>query len=246
MGMLLNIGIIDISQIALEINRRLLAATKSTIRMNSEIDPINITSGSRLFITLWYPFRMDNIERLDRTEELWRIYQPTGDHEAYEELYHLHAGWLMGDLKRRDHGDQCAEFAHSEAWMRVWTLKEKFGAADGRKFPKWLRTVARNLLGDCLQKKANLTDSLSGNYSNPDPNAPDPWDDLYEKVIEECFDEHGGEFVEIELMKLKKMTMTQIAKKLGLKSGAEASRHKNRLKKEAIAKIKACVEGKLK
>ena len=54
MGMLLNIGIIDISQIALEINRRLLAATKSTIRMNSEIDPINITSGSRLFICLLY------------------------------------------------------------------------------------------------------------------------------------------------------------------------------------------------
>lgn len=66
------------------------------------------------------------------------------DDRAFGELYHRHARRLMGFLFRQlDRDEALASDFTQDAFMRVWTARDKF---TGTTFRTWLFTIAFNLI----------------------------------------------------------------------------------------------------
>lgn len=66
------------------------------------------------------------------------------DDRAFDELYHRHARRLMGFFFRQlDRNEAVAADFTQDAFMRVWTARDKF---TGTTFRTWLFTIAFNLI----------------------------------------------------------------------------------------------------
>ena len=82
------------------------------------------------------------------------LMQRVGSHDddrAYGELYHRHARRLMGFFYRQTGSDEpLAADLTQDAFMRVWTARNKFQVSGSRpqvsSFRTWLLTIAYNLL----------------------------------------------------------------------------------------------------
>lgn len=79
-----------------------------------------------------------------------------GDQDAFEQLYHRHAGWLYPVLWRLAGGDaQRAEDWLQEAFVLAWRRLDQLN--DGQAFGAWLKQLAvRNGL-DAMRRKRLLT-----------------------------------------------------------------------------------------
>ncbi len=77
-------------------------------------------------------------------DELMQRVSSKDDDRAYDELYHRHARRLMGFFYRQTDGDEAlAADLTQDAFMRVWTARDKYSGAS---FRAWLLTIAYNLL----------------------------------------------------------------------------------------------------
>ena len=77
-------------------------------------------------------------------DELMQRVSSKDDDRAYDELYHRHARKLMGFFYRQTDGDEAlAADLTQDAFMRVWTARDKYSGAS---FRAWLLTIAYNLL----------------------------------------------------------------------------------------------------
>ena len=77
-------------------------------------------------------------------EELMQRVSCKDDDRAFGELYHRHARRLMGFFFRQlDRDEALASDFTQDAFMRVWTARDKF---TGTTFRTWLFTIAFNLI----------------------------------------------------------------------------------------------------
>lgn len=77
-------------------------------------------------------------------EELMKRVSCKDDDRAFGELYHRHARRLMGFFFRQlDRDEALASDFTQDAFMRVWTARDKF---TGTTFRTWLFTIAFNLI----------------------------------------------------------------------------------------------------
>ena len=77
-------------------------------------------------------------------EELMQRVSSKDDDRAYGELYHRHARRLMGFFFRQcGGGEALAADLTQDAFMRVWTARDKFS---GSSFRTWLLTIGYNLV----------------------------------------------------------------------------------------------------
>lgn len=77
-------------------------------------------------------------------DELMQKVSEKDDDRAFGELYHRHARRLMGFFFRQlDKDEALASDFMQDAFMRVWTARDKFA---GTSFRTWLFTIAFNLL----------------------------------------------------------------------------------------------------
>ena len=77
-------------------------------------------------------------------DELMQKVSEKDDDRAFGELYHRHARRLMGFFFRQLERDEAlASDFTQDAFMRVWTARDKFAGAS---FRTWLFTIAFNLL----------------------------------------------------------------------------------------------------
>ena len=77
-------------------------------------------------------------------DELMQKVSEKDDDRAFGELYHRHARRLMGFFFRQlDKDEDLASDFTQDAFMRVWTARDKFA---GTSFRTWLFTIAFNLL----------------------------------------------------------------------------------------------------
>ena len=77
-------------------------------------------------------------------DELMQKVSEKDDDRAFGELYHRHARRLMGFFFRQlDKDEALASDFTQDAFMRVWTARDKFA---GTSFRTWLFTIAFNLL----------------------------------------------------------------------------------------------------
>ena len=77
-------------------------------------------------------------------EELMQRVSSKDDNRAYGELYHRHARRLMGFFFRQSGGGEAlAADLTQDAFMRVWTARDKFS---GYSFRTWLLTIGYNLV----------------------------------------------------------------------------------------------------
>ena len=77
-------------------------------------------------------------------DELMHKVSEKDDDRAFGELYHRHARRLMGFFFRQLERDEAlASDFTQDAFMRVWTARDKFAGAS---FRTWLFTIAFNLL----------------------------------------------------------------------------------------------------
>jgi len=77
-------------------------------------------------------------------DELMQKVSEKDDDRAFGELYHRHARRLMGFFFRQlERDEDLASDFTQDAFMRVWTARDKFAGAS---FRTWLFTIAFNLL----------------------------------------------------------------------------------------------------
>ena len=77
-------------------------------------------------------------------DELMQKVSEKDDDRAFGELYHRHARRLMGFFFRQlDKDEALASDFMQDAFMRVWTARDKFA---GTSFRTWIFTIAFNLL----------------------------------------------------------------------------------------------------
>ena len=86
-------------------------------------------------------------------EELMQRVSCKDDDRAFGELYHRHARRLMGFFFRQlDRDEALASDFTQDAFMRVWTARDKF---TGTTFRTWLFTIAFNLIKNHIRHSAH-------------------------------------------------------------------------------------------
>lgn len=86
-------------------------------------------------------------------DELMQRVSCKDDDRAFGELYHRHARRLMGFFFRQlDRNDALASDFTQDAFMRVWTARDKF---TGTTFRTWLFTIAFNLIKNHIRHSAH-------------------------------------------------------------------------------------------
>lgn len=192
---------------------------------------------------------MKDKDPYERIAVLWHAFQTTQDSGALSELYELLAGWLIRALEKADrsNGGKYAKDALSEAWISILEHPEKHSKAKGKAFAQWIRNVALNKLKDQWKKAANKSVGSEPSAEVANSKASEALEDQeLEAARKACIDEFGGQFVEMERMKIDGMKGKEIAKEQGFNNAAAMYKHKSEIKKETIAKIEACVEEKMK
>lgn len=166
------------------------------------------------------------------------LMQRVGSHDddrAYGELYHRHARRLMGFFYRQTGSDEpLAADLTQDAFMRVWTARNKFQVLGSRSqvssFRTWLLTIAYNLLKNHYRHSEHEKDYESFAMQTQDE-ASDS--DIIYQLDQQAFDQALSQLLAtmpperrllFSLRFEEELTVPQIAQVMSLPEGTVKSR----------------------
>ena len=166
------------------------------------------------------------------------LMQRVGSHDddrAYGELYHRHARRLMGFFYRQTGSDEpLAADLTQDAFMRVWTARNKFQVSGSRSqvssFRTWLLTIAYNLLKNHYRHSEHEKDYESLAMQTQDE-ASDS--DIIDQLDQQAFDQALSQLLAtmpperrllFSLRFEEELTVPQIAQVMSLPEGTVKSR----------------------
>ena len=166
------------------------------------------------------------------------LMQRVGSHDddrAYGELYHRHARRLMGFFYRQTGSDESlAADLTQDAFMRVWTARNKFQVSGSRSqvssFRTWLLTIAYNLLKNHYRHSEHEKDYESFAIQTQEE-ARDS--NIIDQLDQQAFDHDLSQLLEamsperrllFSLRFEEELTVPQIAQVMSLPEGTVKSR----------------------
>ncbi len=171
-----------------------------------------------------------------------------GDHQAFDDLYHIHAPPVLAFLTARLKSIHAAEDLSQSVWAQVWKKRESF---DGQRFRGWVFQIARNRVIDAGKKAstrnevAGIDDAAAVQSRDGDPAEIKAMQELRNRelnALRDCIKSVGGDFVDAVIRtQIDQESPADVAQKLGVKRATidtRVSRGKE--------KLKECVEKKLK
>ena len=168
-------------------------------------------------------------------DELMQRVGSLDDDRAYGELYHRHARRLMGFFYRQTGSDEpLAADLTQDAFMRVWTARNKFQVSGSRSqvssFRTWLLTIAYNLLKNHYRHSEHEKDYESLAMQTQDE-ASDS--DIIDQLDQQAFDQALSQLLAtmpperrllFSLRFEEELTVPQIAQVMSLPEGTVKSR----------------------
>lgn len=172
----------------------------------------------------------------------------TGDRQAFDDLYTMHAPSVMAFLTARVKSIHAAEDLSQSVWGQVWKKRESF---DGQHFRGWVFRIARNRVIDGGKKLsarnevAGIDDAAAVQNRTGDPAEIKAMEELRNRELDalrDCIKSVGGDFVDAVIRtQIDKESPADVAERLGVKRATidtRVSRGKE--------KLKECLEKKLK
>lgn len=179
--------------------------------------------------------------RLDDEELLRRI--AARDADAFEALYHRHAGPVTGMLMRRLRNRDLADEICQDIFTQLWRGAVRYQSSRGR-FTTWLFTIVRNRCIDASRKHARgpLSEELPCDICDealPDPESAAYAAERRRRLLTALGSLATAQRQAVELCILRGFTHVEAAQRLGEPLGTIKSRVKLGLEKLRIGMTRA-------
>lgn len=161
----------------------------------------------------------------------------SGDHEAFEELYHRYARLVYGLALRRLRDRGQAEEAVQETFTAIWRSAKSYRPQRGPGAP-WLYAVARNAIVDRIRGQARAAVRVPEDPAEPGPEERAEMGWVAWRVHRALLELPETEQAVLELAYWGELSQTQIADFLGIPLGTVKTRTRN-----GLARLADLLEG---
>lgn len=187
------------------------------------------------------PSNADRLAQL-ADEELLRLISER-DVDAFEALYHRHAGPVTGMLMRRLRNRELADELCQDIFAQLWQGAVGYQSSRGR-FTTWLFTIVRNRCIDAARKSGRgpRSEELPGDLRDealPDPETATYAAECRRRLLTALGSLAEGQRQAVELCIVRGFTHVEAAERLGEPLGTVKSRVKLGLQKLRVGMTRA-------